>query len=169
MKGKLLGCTIFFATTFQYLFAQTTDSTKQNGWSYHFQFTVINQSHSGFKSPYSGINSLADTAEVGANSVTTTLYFGRRLWKGGAFYLDPELSGGRGLSYSVGVAGALNGETYRIGDPAPVVSVARAYFQQMIPLGHTNYEDAPDASNQVGARIPSSRITLSAGKFSMSD
>ena len=59
-------------------------------------------------------------------------------------------------------------ETYRIGDAAPVVSVARAYLQQIIPLGN-NYEDVADAANQVAGKIPSSRITISAGKFSMSD
>lgn len=149
--------------------AQSQDSTKPSPWSIHFQLTVINQSHSGFTAAYSGANSLADSVETGATSITTTLYVGRKLWKNAAVYFDPELSGGRGLSYAVGVAGALNGETYRIGDPAPVVSVARAYLQQIIPLGHTDYEDAPDATNQLEARIPSSRITLSAGKFSMSD
>jgi hypothetical protein len=169
MKRKLLGCSIFFATTFQYLFAQTIDSTNQKGWSYHFQFTVINQNHSGFRSHYSGINSLADTAETNANSVTTTLYFGRRLWKGGAFYLDPELSGGRGLSYSVGVAGALNGETYRIGDPAPLVSVARAYYQQVIPLNRTGYDKIDDDVNQLAGLLPDNRLVISAGKFSLAD
>lgn len=152
-----------------FAFAQSPDSTKASPWSVHFQLTVINQSHSGFKAAYSGTNSLADSVETGATSITTTLYLGRKLWKNAAVYFNPELSGGRGLSYAVGVAGALNGETYRIGDPAPVVSIARAYFQQIIPLGHTGYEDVPDANNQVGARIPSSRINLSAGKFSMSD
>src|SRR5579872_6069901 len=166
---KYLICIVLYLLKDQVGIAQTSDTSKPTPWSVHFQLTVINQSHSGFKAAYSGTNSLADSVETGATSITTTLYLGRTLWKNAAFYLNPELSGGRGLSYAVGVAGALNGETYRIGDPAPVVSVARAYFQQMIPLGHTNYEDAPDASNQVGARIPSSRITLSAGKFSMSD
>ncbi|HWB93405.1 MAG TPA: carbohydrate porin [Puia sp.] len=168
MKKKLryLLLTIFKAQT---LFAQSVDSFKVSPWSYHFQLTVIDQDHSGFKARYSGMNSLADSAETGAVSVTSTLYFGRRLWKGASLYFNPELSGGRGLSYALGVAGALNGETYRIGDPAPVLSIARAYLQQVIPLGHTGYEKQADDIDQLEGTIPSSRIVISAGKFSMSD
>jgi high affinity Mn2+ porin len=139
-----------------------------SAWSVHFQLTVISQAHTGFKSLYSGTNSLADSVELGASSITSTLFIGRKLWKGAAVYLDPELSGGRGLSYAVGVAGALNGETYRIGDPAPVVSIARAYLQQSIPLGNQS-DNIDDAVNQVAGKLPAKRITLSAGKFSMSD
>ena len=141
------------------LTAQTIDSANQSGWSNHFQLTVINQIHSGFKAAYSGTNSLADSVEPAATSVTTTLTLGRRLWKGAAIYANPEVSGGRGLSFSVGVAGALNGETYRIGNPEPVLSLSRAYFQQSIPLGHTDYEDIADAWNQVAERLPTHRIT----------
>lgn len=165
-KLRYLLLTIFKAHS---LLAQSTDSTSVNPWSYHFQLTVIDQNHSGFKAQYSGMNSLADSVEMGAASVTSTLFFGRRLWKGAALYFNPELSGGHGLSYALGVAGALNGETYRIGDPAPVLSVARAYLQQMLPLGHTGYEDQADDINQLGGKVPSNRIVFTAGKFSMSD
>jgi high affinity Mn2+ porin len=137
-------------------------------WSVHFQLTVINQTHSGFKSPYSGINSLADTVEPSATSVTSTVFIGRRLWKNAALYVNPELSGGKGLSYAVGVAGALNGETYRVGDPVPVVSIARAYIRQVIPLG-TNYEAIDDDINQLGETLPTRRLSITAGKFSMAD
>src|ERR1700710_877790 len=132
----------------QSLTAQSTDSIHQSAWSYHFQLTVIDQNHSGFKSAYSGTNSFADSVETGATSITTTLFLGRKLWKNATLYFNPELSGGRGLSYAVGVAGALNGETYRIGDPAPVLSIARTYLQQIIPLGNTGYDEREDAINQ---------------------
>ena len=154
----------------QVLFAQNTDSTHVSPWNYHFQVTVIDQNHSGFKTKYSGMNSLADTVETGANSVTATLYLGRRLWKGAAAHFNAELSGGHGLSSTLGVAGALNGETYRIGDPAPVISAARYFIQQMFPIGHTAYEhQEDDVDNQLEGTIPSSRLVISAGKFSMSD
>ena len=146
------------------------DTSNGGNWTTHFQLTVINQSHSGFRSPYSGMNSLADSVETGATSVTATLFLGRRLWKGAAFYLDPEMSGGKGLSGALGVAGALNGETYRIGDPQPVVTLARAYVQQVIPLGNDKaYEDLDDVANQVADRVPSSRLVISGGKFSIAD
>jgi high affinity Mn2+ porin len=166
---KYLPCIVLYILKGQFAIAQTQDSTKPSPWSTHFQLTVINQSHSGFKAAYSGANSLADSVETGAASITTTLFLGRKLWKNAALYFNPELSGGHGLSAALGVAGALNGETYRIGDPSPVLSVARAYLQQNIPLGHTSYEDVEDGINQVAGKIPSSRITISAGKFAISD
>lgn len=167
---------IFFFIFFPATIISLGSSAQKNGlnikdslWSCHFQLTVIGQAHSGFKATYSGANSLSNSVESGATSITSTLFLGRKLWKGAAVYLDPEISGGAGLSYAVGVAGALNGETYRIGDPAPVVSIARAYLQQNIPLGNNDYENAEDDVNQVADKIPSQRITISAGKFSMSD
>jgi high affinity Mn2+ porin len=166
---KILAYILLIISKAQCLMAQSIDSTQKSDWTYHFQLTVIDQRHSGFKAAYSGMNSLADSVETGATSITSTLFLGRRLWKNAALYVNPELSGGRGLSYALGVAGALNGETYRIGDPAPSPSIARAYLQQTIPLGNTDYEEGEDVINQLGGKIPSNRIVLSAGKFSISD
>jgi high affinity Mn2+ porin len=166
---KYLPCIVLYLLKVSVASAQTQDSTKRSPWSTHFQLTVIAQMHSGFKSPYSGTNSMTDSVEPAATSITTTLFLGRKLWKNASFYFNPELSGGRGLSYSIGVAGALNGETYRIGDPAPSLSVARAYLQQIIPLGDAGDEEVEDGANQVAEKIPASRITISAGKFSISD
>ncbi len=168
-RNKILFLSILFLQLFSFAYTQeNTSLLKDSAWSAHFQLTVIAQSHSGFKAKYSGMNSLQDTVELGATSITSTVFLGRKLWKGAAAYFNPELSGGRGLSYAVGVAGALNGETYRIGDAAPVVSVARAYLQQNFALGD-KYEEQEDDANQVGGKVPSSRLTISAGKFSMSD
>lgn len=149
--------------------AQSTDSTVGKTWSTHFQLTIINQIHSGFKAKYSGTNSLADTVEPSATSITTTLFLGRRLWKHAAFYFNPEVSGGAGLSFAVGVAGALNGETYRIGNPSPSISVARAYLAQIIPLGGPELTDVADGPNALEGKVPARRLTIIAGKFSMSD
>lgn len=150
--------------------AQTNvDSTKETKWTNHFQLTVISQSHLAFKALYSGRNSLSDSSEWGATSITSTLFLGRKLWKGGAFYFNPEISGGNGLSNAHGVAGALNGETYRVGNPAPSVFIARGYLQQQIPLGNTSYGNVDDDVNQVKDKIPLNRITISAGKFAIGD
>ena len=152
------------------LFAQDKpDSSAAKKWTTHFQITVISQIHSAFKSPYSGLNSLADSVEQVATSITSTLFLGRKLWKGAAFYFNPEISGGRGLSYTKGVAGALNGETYRVGEAAPQPFIARAYFQQQIALGKTSVISVADDFNQVAGTVPESRITISAGRFSISD
>ncbi|MGZ3862143.1 MAG: carbohydrate porin [Bacteroidia bacterium] len=136
-------------------------------WSLHFQLTTIRMQHGDFRSVYSGENSLQDTAEA-ATSLTTTLYLGRKLWKGAAIYFNPEVAGGKGLSYALGLAGAANGETFRIGSPKPKLYVARAFFQQHFALGNKNeYQEANQ--NQLGENIPSSRITISLGKFSVAD
>ena len=145
------------------------DSAKAKNWTSHFQLTVIGQKHSGFPSPYKGENSLADSVEPAAVSLTSTLFLGRKLWKGAAIYVDPEVAGGKGLSFATGVAGALNGETYRVGATEPQVFIARAYVQQHIPLGNTEYEYIPDDVNQLAGLIPTDRITISAGKFAISD
>jgi hypothetical protein len=146
-----------------------SDSIKISNWTGHFQATIIGQKHSGFQSPYKGENSLADSVEPTAVSLTSTLFLGRRLWKGAAIYVDPEIAGGKGLSFATGVAGALNGETYRVGATEPQVFIARAYLQQHIPLRNTKYEYVSDDLNQLADRIPTDRITISAGKFAISD
>lgn len=150
------------------LFAQYSVVNSKN-WTNHFQLTVIGQKHSGFASKYSGRNSLADTVEPTATSLTSTLFLGRRLWKGAALYFNPEVSGGKGLSFATGVAGALNGETYRVGATEPHAFIARAFLQQYFPLGDTSHENIEDDANQIAGKVPASRIMITAGKFAISD
>ena len=145
------------------------DSPPISKWTTHFQLTSIAQKHSGFKSLYSGNNSLADSVEPTALSLTSTLFLGRKLWKGAAIYFNPEMSGGKGLSFTKGVVGALNGETYRVGATEPQVFIARAYLQQHFAIGKWENKSVSDDVNQVADQIPSSRITLTAGKFALSD
>jgi high affinity Mn2+ porin len=137
-------------------------------WSFHFQLTSIAQGHPAFNAKYSGTNSLHDTAES-ALSLTTTIFLGRKLWQGGAVYFDPEISGGKGMSYALGMAGAANGETYRIGNPQPTLYVGRFYYQQIIAVGNSKTVLQDGIKNQLGDRIPDSRIVITAGKFSLAD
>lgn len=159
--------------TIWFILLITADNYAQNDpdakWSAHFQFTVIAQKHSGFRSSYAGLNSLADSVEPAATSLTSTLYLARRLWKGASLYFNPEISGGKGLSYTKGVAGALNGETYRVGAVEPEVFVARAYLRQYFALPGSEYEYVKDDANQLGEKEPLNRIVISAGKFAISD
>lgn len=166
--NRFLRALILFILKVQLLPAQSR-APKGTTWTDHFQFTAITQSHAGFHSRYTGHNSLADSVEVGSTTATATLFLGRKLWKGGTVYFNPEISGGRGLSSAVGVAGALNGESYRVGNSEPSIFIARAYLQQHIPIGNTSFEDIADDANQVLDRVPVSRITISLGKFSIGD
>jgi len=137
-------------------------------WSLHFQMTAIDQYHGEFNAPYSGKNSLQDTTEQDM-SVTATLFLGYRLWKYGALYCDPEISGGKGFSGTTGIAGFPNGEIYRVGNPTPGAYIARAYYQQSFALPGNTDPHADDDVNQVSQYLPDKRITFSAGKFSLAD
>lgn len=162
---------IFSATAIVFFIAtvHAQEDTASQNWSLHFQSTVTMQKHLPFSAKYSGKNSLKNEAEPVATSLTATIFAGRKLWKNAAVYFNPEMSGGSGLSHSLGVAGALNGETYRVDQTAPKVFLARAYLQQHIPLRNTDYEYQYDDDNAVAGKIPTKRITLMAGQFAISD
>ncbi|HEU4717532.1 MAG TPA: carbohydrate porin [Bacteroidia bacterium] len=142
-----------------------TDSTEK--WSWHYQFTGVMQGHAAFHAPYAGQNSLDSTAEQ-AFSVTSTFYFGRRLWTGGELYFNPEIAGGKGISSALGIAGFTNGECFRIGDPSPALYVARVFVRQQFGLGdEKEWLDA--GANQLAGWVPAKRITLTVGKVSLAD
>lgn len=149
--------------------AQAQDTLQEARGAAHFQFTAISQGHFAFKSDYAGKNSLQSKAQWGATSITSTLFLGKRLWKGAAFYLNPEISGGEGLSGALGVGGGLNGETYRVARPSPSIYVARAYLQQHIALPAAEWTMTDDDINQVKMLVPTRRLTLSAGRLELSD
>ena len=159
---------IFFINIYIVTFAQSLlDSNTK--WSYHFQLTAINQMHPAFNAKYSGENSLINLAESKKLSLTTTFFLGRRIWKNAAFYVNPEITGGSGLSGAKGMAGFPNGETFRIGSTAPIFYLARAFYRQNIPLKNTKYEKLVSGINQIEETRPTSRLTIIAGKISLSD
>jgi high affinity Mn2+ porin len=95
----------------------------------HFQLTTVTQYHPGFDAAYSGKNSLNPDAEH-ETTITSTLFLGARLWKGAEVYVNPELSGGSGLSHTFGVAGFPNGEAFRVGDAQPRIYLGRLMLRQ---------------------------------------
>ena len=141
---------------------------RDSGWNFHFQFTGVVQYNPEFSSPYSGQNSFLPAADP-AFSVTTTAYIGRKLWRGGSVYFDPEMAGGKGLSSTLGIAGFPNGETFRIGDPAPVVYVARIFLRQQISFDRDHYDTLEDGINQVREIVSRRRLTVNFGKFGIAD
>lgn len=173
-KNTFLGRVIYvipWLFAFGNVEASDGDSTKKlsdRGWLFHYQVTLIDQYHGYFHAPYSGHNSLQDTTELDM-SVTTTFFIGRRLWKYAAVYLDPEVSGGKGFSGTTGIAGFPNGEIYRVGNPAPQPYIARCYLQQSFALPGSHDTMMDDDKLQVAQLLPTKRITLSAGKFSLAD
>lgn len=156
------------------ILAQEQDSLKVEKFTIHAQSTVINQFKPKFQANYSGENSLSTNAES-ATSLTTTVFLGVRLWKGGAFYLNPEIAGGSGLSQTLGISAAPNGETFRIGNPSPKIYVARMFYRQLFKIGsglttsHDEYFHNHSDFNQLADFEPIKHISFTIGKISIAD
>ena len=164
MKKNLLAISllVLFLTS-----AFSQDTLKTKWFTAHFQLTCIGQYHTPFSAKYSGDNSMV-TKENAAVSLTSTLFFGTRLWKGAYIYFNPEIAGGSGLSKTLGVAGFPNGETFRIGAPEPKVYIARMYLRQYIALSKKKIYQEDDA-NQVASYIPESYFSFVIGRFCVAD
>jgi high affinity Mn2+ porin len=133
----------------------------------HFQATVLTQAHPSFEAPYSGRNSLRPDPEH-ETTVTSTLFLGARLWKGAQFYVNPELSGGSGLSKGFGIAGFPNGEAFRVGNPEPHIFLARLFLRQTFALSDET-EAVESDQNQLAGKRPSRRLVLTLGKLALAD
>ncbi|MFK7059444.1 carbohydrate porin [Flavobacterium oreochromis] len=157
-------------------FAQVNDTINhRKGFTIHAQTTVINQTKAGYKAPYSGDNSLTLENES-KTSITGTLYLGAKLWKGASIYLNPEIAGGSGLSEALGLGGATNGETFRIGNPEPKIYVARMFFKQIFDLNRgehkkdiQNYFHNHSDFNQLDEYVPNNYFAFTIGKVSLAD
>ncbi len=103
-----------------------------------------------------------------ATAFVSTLFADTRLWPGAELIFNPELSGGKGLSRTLGVAAFPSGLVYRVGDPAPVIYLARLQLRQVVGLG--GGRTAVDAGpNQLADMRDRNTLTLSAGRFAVSD
>jgi len=168
IKTKFIFLVLYSLSISSYLQAQTTkDSINNSNWNFHFQNTVIYQYHPSFRAKYSGVNSLNHDAE-GPTSITATLYFGVKLWKGATAFFNPEISGGSGFSETRGIAGFPNGEVYRVTDAKPKIYSARLFLKQVFSLSD-KYELVEDGINQLPIYMPTSYFAVSAGKFSIMD
>ena len=145
------------------------DSVKLKKWfTLHFQQTFVEQYHPGFAtSTGSGDKSLSSLAESCLSS-TTTMYVGARLWKNAEIYFNPEVAAGSGFSGATGVAGFTNGETFRVGSPAPSIYIARFFFRQTINIGKEWFFREED-QNKIPIMLPVERVVITFGKFSISD
>jgi len=143
------------------------DTVIQQRFSFHFQQTIITQYKPSFGAPYNGQNSLSTQSET-QSSITTTFFGAARLWKGAEGYFNPELSGGAGLSKTLGIAGFPNGETFRVGGAEPKIYIARLYFKQNFEWG--NEKDTIKADANILGGLQSKRyFSIALGKFGMAD
>jgi high affinity Mn2+ porin len=142
------------------------DSTR--AWNLHYQFTMVEQYHPAFHALYDGPHSLSDTGES-AMTVTSTIFAGSRLWPGCSAFCNPEIAGGKGLSSAYGVAGFPNGESFRVSDPAPTLTMARFFIRQRINLNTDKMDTLADDANQVWEKTSSTAITITMGKIALTD
>jgi high affinity Mn2+ porin len=136
-------------------------------WNVHGQYTLVGQGYPSFNSPYEGPKSLAGSRQF-QNTQSATGYVGVRLWESAEFYVNPELMQGFGLSDVSGVAGFPNGEAQKSNFPSPRLNVARAFLRQTFGLGGEQ-ETINDGPNQLSGKQDISRITVTAGKFAVTD
>ena len=144
-----------------------TDSSQSETFTLHAQSTIINQFKPAFKASYTGLNSLSAAKEQ-VTSITSTLFAGVRLWKGSSVYINPEIAGGSGLSEALGIADATNGETFRVGEAAPKIYLARLFFNQIFPLSKEYIHQESDL-NQLRGDLPTKYLSVSLGKVGIAD
>ncbi len=165
----LLFLSILILTTLP-SFGQTSDNASDSTkpWNLHVQSTAVQQYHTAFHAAYGGPQSLDSASEL-ALTMTGTIFAGCRLWQGGSIYCNPEIAGGQGFSKGFGIAGFTNGEVERVGDPAPVLYLARFFIRQRINLGDRTDEILTDAANQVWEKVSPTNVTFTAGKIALPD
>lgn len=143
------------------------DAATPAAWNLYGQATFVQQNHPSFTSPYQGPNSLTP-ARNGEETADVTLFAGIRLWAGGAFYVNPEIDQGFGLSDTLGVAGFPSGEAYKVGRWKPYLRLQRAFLRQRFDLEGEKQVISPGA-NELGGALSADNVTLTVGKFSVVD
>jgi high affinity Mn2+ porin len=146
--------------------AQTADATPLP-WNLHGQATFVEQFHPAFRSPYEGANSLTPASNH-EETADLTLFAGVGLWRGAAFYINPEVDQGFGLSDTLGVAGFPSGEAYKVGQSKPYARLQRAFVRQRFDLGGANRTVEP-GPNELGGASATDNVTVTVGKFSVVD
>jgi high affinity Mn2+ porin len=138
-----------------------------NSWNVHGQLTFIEQGYPAFRSPYQGQNSLTGANQI-QNTTSATAFLGYRPRDGTEIYINPELMQGFGLDNTLGIAGFPNGEAQKSNFPIPRIDIARVFVRQTFGLGGEQ-ETLDDGPNQLAGRQDISRITVTAGRFSVLD
>jgi high affinity Mn2+ porin len=140
---------------------------ESNRWEIHGQTTYLPQGYSGFRAPYTGTNSLTPAAQL-KSTWSNSLFLNARLWEGGEVYYNPELLQGFGLSDTVGAAGFPNGEAQKSNFPYPHYNTSRLFLRQTFGFGGEQ-EELANGPLQLAGKADVSRLTVQAGRFSVTD
>jgi high affinity Mn2+ porin len=170
MKFRLFRCIGWFITlavSAAGAAPSRADDEAPEAWQLKFQTTGIVQHKPGFSAPYTGTNSLLTNRE-NSRSVTATLFGGVRLWKGGEFYVNPEMALGVPFSELRGLGGFNNGEMARTSGPDPTFYRARAFLRQTWGFGGGT-EKVESEQNQLAGTVDANRLVLTLGNVSVLD
>ncbi len=140
---------------------------QRESWQALGQATGVWQRKPPFGAAYDGPNSLRADRER-SYSYTATAFIGARPWRGGEFYLNPEVAAGLPLSNLTGVGGFPNGELARTSGRDPVLYLARAFWRQTIGFGGGG-ETIESAPNQMADVVDRRRLVVTAGVVSLID
>jgi high affinity Mn2+ porin len=143
------------------------DTTGVEWWGLHGQTTFVTQYHPGFRSAFSGPNSLESQAQA-RETFDLTLYGGLRLWRGAELWVNPEVDQGFGLSSTLGVAGFPSGEAYKVGQATPYFQLPRLFVRQTINLGG-EFAHVEAGLNQLASSQTANRVVVTVGKLSVVD
>lgn len=164
MKPLIFSCVNLICV---FTYSQDSLERKSKRFTLHMQETTVSQYRPTFDAAYTGPHSQVPVDEWGT-TVTSTLFGGLKLWKNAQAFVNPEIAGGHGLSSAFGIAAFTNGEAFRVGNPDPVIYVARAYFRQLIPLSKEK-EWQEDGENKLATYVPKNYLSFTVGKVSIAD
>lgn len=136
-------------------------------WSVHGQSTLVYQGYPTYHAAFSGPNSLTPNSQA-KETFDATLFFGVRLSDQLAFFADPEIDQGFGLSNTQGIAGFPSAEAYKVGKYHPYFRLQRAFFRYVDDLGGEQETVSPGANTLAGVRTHDN-LTITLGKFAVPD
>jgi high affinity Mn2+ porin len=131
------------------------------------QANFIYQTNPPFYAKYSGPHSFQPYYEKATGRVLT-LYTGFQLTKSAEILFDVEEAAGLGLSGVLGIAGFPNLDAVRDATLSEAPYVGRAMYHQVIALSHDKIEAARGPLSTF-AELPSRRLEIRVGKFSITD
>jgi high affinity Mn2+ porin len=138
-----------------------------DGWNLHGQTTLIPLFQPGFGARYSGPNSLGQDAQH-AGTISADVFLGAPLWHGAEFHSDFLLWQGFGLSNAFGLEASPENDAYKAGTVNPRFMFAHVFVRQTVGLGGEQ-EDVPDGPLTLPGKRDVSRVTITAGRMSMTD
>jgi high affinity Mn2+ porin len=133
------------------------------------QMNIIHQRLLPFHAPYSGPNSLQNSADA-KTSEAFGLYAGMSIVRGLEGYLDVEMIRGAGIGRTVGLAAITNGDVIRQGsaDLGDGPYIARVFLRYTIGFGR-DLDTLTRAMDQLPQIPKTARLEITAGKFALSD